>query len=141
MARRLLTEAIDKDGCPIVQVQLNDGRLAIVDGDHFHRLMDLGLSPNWFTHRSGHGGNYVRAHISAKTDRDNVVMVLRLIVRPAVRGVVVRHRWRRDILHPWSAHFANHAEYARASISAPSRGLGAVRSVPPRKRSPAFQPL
>lgn len=91
-ARRLLAATTDLEGRPIIRIQVNDGRFATVDEDDFHRLMDIGLSPNWFINSNGHSRTYVRAKFAADNCWDNIVMVSRLILTPGTRGVVVRHK-------------------------------------------------
>ncbi|RIX99514.1 hypothetical protein D3218_13645 [Aureimonas flava] len=54
--------------------------------------MLMGVTPNWSFNHNGTNHSYVRAHVPPRLGFGNTAMISRLILPPAVRGVVVRHR-------------------------------------------------
>jgi hypothetical protein len=77
------------DGSRIADVPLPgaQGLRVTLDAADFDRLMDIGMSPAWFTN----GGGYVRAEAPASFGVPNLVQVARVIMEPPP-GCIVKYR-------------------------------------------------
>lgn len=92
IARRPVRFVEDMDGQEIALVTLKGGDVAKLFTDDYERLMDVGVSPNWFLNRDGSGARgYVRTHVPARFGWGNVAQVARLITQPVMRGLILRY--------------------------------------------------
>lgn len=92
-AKRPIVLFTDDDGTEVVRVGLRCGHSAVLAAEDFHRLMVLGVSPNWFLNMDGSGQfPYVRARISVANGwTGNLVTIARLIRPVPFRGLTVRY--------------------------------------------------
>lgn len=73
----------DDKGNPVVRVILGKSRKQVtLDADDYQKLIDRGISTNWFLNRNSSNRAYVRVHAPRLGDTKNTESVQRLIMNP-----------------------------------------------------------